>query len=66
MKIDPVEGELFPNNNEWDFDTAVSDDRTNVLIIDDRPRWEFRYLRNLFDSRDKSVHLQYVLLHPDT
>ncbi len=66
VRVDPVEGELFPNNNEWSFDVAVSDDRTNVLLIDDRPRWEFRYLRNLFDSRDKSVHLQYVLLHPDT
>ena len=63
--IDPIEGEVFKNNNEWKFQTAVSDDRTNVLLIDDRPRWEFRYLRNLFDSRDKSVHLQYVLLHPD-
>ena len=65
VKIDPVEGEQFPQNNEWAFEAAVSDDRTNVLLIDDRPRWEFRYLRNLFDSRDKSVQLQYVLLHPD-
>lgn len=66
VKVDPIEGELFDNNNQWTFQTAVSDDRTNVLLVDDRPRWEFRYLRNLFDSRDKSVHLQYVLLHPDT
>ena len=65
VKIDPLEGEQFPQNNEWAFQAAVSDDRTNVLLIDDRPRWEFRYLRNLFDSRDKSVQLQYVLLHPD-
>ncbi len=65
VKIDPVEGEQFSQNNEWSFDAAVSDDRTNVLLIDDHPRWEFRYLRNLFDSRDKSVQLQYVLLHPD-
>ena len=65
VKIDPVEGEQYPQNNEWAFQAAVSDDRTNVLLIDDRPRWEFRYLRNLFDSRDKSVQLQYVLLHPD-
>ncbi len=65
VRIDPVEGEQFPQNNEWAFEAAVSDDRTNVLLIDDRPRWEFRYLRNLFDSRDKSVQLQYVLLHPD-
>jgi hypothetical protein len=63
--IDPIEGELFKNNNEWGFQTAVSEDRTTVLLVEDRPRWEFRYLRNLFDSRDKSVHLQYVLLHPD-
>lgn len=65
VRIDPVEGEQFAQNNEWAFQAAVSDDRTNVLLIDDRPRWEFRYLRNLFDSRDKSVQLQYVLLHPD-
>ena len=65
VRIEPVEGEQFPQNNEWAFDAAVSDDRTNVLLIDDHPRWEYRYLRNLFDSRDKSVQLQYVLLHPD-
>lgn len=66
VRIDPVKDERFDQNNEWAFDAAVSDDRTNVLIIDNEPRWEFRYLRNLFDSRDKSVQLQYVLLHPDT
>ena len=52
-------------NDVWPFDVAVSDDRTNVLIADRRPRWEFRYLRNLFYGRDKSVHLQYLLTEPD-
>lgn len=52
-------------NNEWPVDVVVSDDRTNVLVIDRRPRWEFRYLRNLFYARDKSVNLQYVLTEPD-
>lgn len=52
-------------NNVWPFDVSVSDDRTNVLIADRRPRWEFRYLRNLFYGRDKSVHLQYLLCEPD-
>lgn len=65
LKVESVEGEQFAENNQWNFAAAVSDDRTNVLLVDDRPRWEFRYLRNLFDSRDKSVHLQHVLLHPD-
>jgi hypothetical protein len=60
-----LDGELFSSNNAWQVDVAISDDRTNVLLIDDRPRWEFRYLRNLFFGRDKSVHLQYFLAHPD-
>jgi hypothetical protein len=65
VQLAPVEGERTAENNEWKADVAISDDRTNVLLLDGTPRWEFRYLRNLFDSRDKSVHLQYVLQHPD-
>lgn len=59
------EGDAEHKNDVWPFDVAVSDDRTNVLVIDRRPRWEFRYLRNLFHARDKSVHLQYVITEPD-
>lgn len=66
LRIDEIDGERFPSNNMWNVDVAVSDDRTHVLLIDDYPRWDFRYLRNLFFARDKSVHLQYYLLHPDT
>ncbi|MEO0416350.1 MAG: hypothetical protein AAF226_15495, partial [Verrucomicrobiota bacterium] len=66
VELEPQENELFKNNNAWDFKVAITDDRTNVLLVDSFPRWEFRYLRNLFYGRDKSVHLQYVLLNPDT
>jgi len=52
-------------NDTWPVDVVVSDDRTNVLVVDRRPRWEFRYLRNLFYARDKSVNLQYALTEPD-
>ncbi len=65
LEIEPLAAELFASNNRWSFKTAVTDDRTNVLLVDSYPRWEFRYLRNLFYGRDKSVHLQYVLLRPD-
>jgi hypothetical protein len=65
VELEETEGELFDHNNRWEFKCAVTDDRTNVLIVDSFPRWEFRYLRNLFYGRDKSVHLQYVLLNPD-
>jgi hypothetical protein len=60
-----LEEETFDNNNAWEFQTVVSDARTNVLLIDRHPRWEFRYLRNLFYGRDQSIHLQSVLLEPD-
>ena len=65
LSIENIPGERFPSNNTWKVDVAVSDDRTHVLLVDDYPRWDFRYLRNLFYARDKSVHLQYVLMHPD-
>ncbi len=63
--LESPEGDIERENDAWPFDVAVSDDRTNVLIADRRPRWEFRYLRNLFYGRDKSVHLQYLLTEPD-
>lgn len=66
VELEALDGERFDNNNSWNFETAITDARTNVLIVDSRPRWEFRYLRNLFYGRDKSIHLQYVLLEPDT
>ena len=66
LKVTNLEGELFAENNERQLDVAVSDDRTNVLLVDGRPRWEYRYLRNLFYGRDKSVHLQDWLVHPDS
>lgn len=65
IRLEPDSREIFQNNNSWDFKVAVTDDRTNVLLVDGFPRWEFRYLRNLFYGRDKSVHLQSVLLDPD-
>ena len=66
IRVTRFDGELFEGNNERRLDVAVSDDRTNVLLVDGRPRWEYRYLRNLFYGRDKSVHLQDWLVHPDS
>lgn len=63
--IEALDGERFPDNNDWSFETSITEARTNVLLVDSFPRWEFRYLRNLFYGRDKSVHLQWLLLHPD-
>ena len=66
LKIEADPREILSENNVWAMDVAVSDNRTHVLVADRRPRWEFRYLRNLFYGRDKSIHLQYFLSEPDT
>ena len=65
VEISGLESERFADNNSWDFETSITDARTHVLIVESYPRWEFRYLRNLFYGRDKSIHLQHVLLNPD-
>ena len=65
VEVSPTTGEYSPDNNARDFDVAISDDRLNVLLVDSYPRWEFKYLRNLFYGRDKSISLQFVLFNPD-
>lgn len=65
VAVKALANELFAANNSWPLDLAVSDERINVLLVDYAPRWEFRYLRNLFHGRDKSVHLQFWLVRPD-
>jgi len=59
------EDEVVLSNNEFPITVSVTHERTNLLIIEGRPRWEFRYLKNLFAGRDKTVKLQYVLFEPD-
>ena len=57
--------EVFVENNSCALTLSVTDDRTKLLMVEGRPRWEFRYLKNLFTGRDSTVRLQYLLAHPD-
>ncbi len=65
IHIEKFDGEVLTTNNQYPLAVSVSDERTQLLLIEGRPRWEFRYIKNLFAGRDKTVHLQYVLLEPD-
>jgi hypothetical protein len=65
VDLQRFEGEVLTANNQYPVAVSVTDDRTRLLLIDGRPRWEFRYLKNLFAGRDKTVRLQHVLLEPD-
>ncbi|RLC67437.1 MAG: hypothetical protein DRI52_10865 [Chloroflexi bacterium] len=64
IEVEKVPGEVFTDNNSYSLMLSVKDDKTKVLLIDSVPRWEFRYLKNLFSGRDKTVRLQYVLTEP--
>ncbi len=64
--VEAFEEEVLETNNRYPLAVSVSDQRTQVLLVDGRPRWEFRYIKNLFAGRDRTVHLQYVLTDPDT
>ena len=62
----PVQsGEVFTGNNEKPFALSVLDRKLKVLLVDGGPRWEYRYLKNMF-LRDKRIGLTYLLLNPLT
>jgi len=63
--VQEFDNEVLATNNRYPLAVSVSDERTQLLLVDGRPRWEFRYIKNLFASRDRTVHLQYVLIEPD-
>jgi hypothetical protein len=65
IAIKPVEGETLAANNVQRFRVTAKRDRLNALVIDDQPRWEFRYLTNYLE-RDQRVKLQKVLFAPAT
>ena len=45
------------------FYVNITEDRTNVLVVDGPPRWEFEYLANLL-KRDKGTRVQQLLFAP--
>jgi len=57
--------EVDSSNNVFNIPVLVDSDSINVLLIEGHPRWEFRFLKNLFMQRDKNVRLQYLLFQPD-
>lgn len=39
----------------------VNDERIRVLFLDDKPRWEYRYVKNALKRVDPSIEMQAVL-----
>ena len=63
VRVEPLPGEVNLENNRSTFRVAVKKDKLAALMIEDRPRWEYRYLADLL-GRDPRIKLQKVLFEP--
>lgn len=63
--ITPLTGEAESENNQQTMRLAAITQNNRLLILDGRPRWETRYLRNAFE-RDSKWDVNVVLAGPGT
>lgn len=54
--------EIQTDNNRREFQMALRREVLKVLLVDSRPRWEFRYLHNAL-ARDPGVDVRCLLYH---
>ncbi len=59
----PLDKEHTNVNNRGQTETQVVEETIRILLADEFPRWEYRFLRNLFD-RDKRVEFDRLLIEP--
>lgn len=63
ISVTPIEGEATTENNFDEVDVNVTRNDIKVLLADEMPRWEFRYLAQLF-RRDPKVDHDEMLFRP--
>ncbi len=63
ISIPLADGELIAANNERKFTISAKPEKIRVLVIESRPRWEYRFLRNALE-RDPGVEVSCLLFHP--
>ena len=63
IRVTPLDVELSAEINFCQFEVNVTRDHIAVLLADEMPRWEFRYLAQLF-RRDAKVECDELLFHP--
>lgn len=56
------EEELIAENNSRTFEMSVKREQLKVLILESRPRWEYRFLRNAL-MRDPGIDCRVMLTH---
>ena len=59
--LQPAEEESQLDDNEDIRFLRVNDERIRVLFCDDKPRWEYRYVKNALKRVDPSIEMQAIL-----
>ncbi len=59
VRVAELPDERSTDNNTAKVSVEVTEDKIRVLLVDYFPRWEFRYLRNLFKRDDHIVFDEY-------
>ncbi len=65
LEAEPLEGELQTDNNRQQRSVTVSDEKIRVLLVQDYPSFEFRYLWNVLTRAEASIQLHAVLQQAD-
>ncbi len=65
VSITPLDQETDATNNSSTMRLLAITQNHKLLLLDGRPRWETRYLRNMF-QRDDQWHIDAVLVGPAT
>ncbi len=63
LELVPLEGEASEQNNRRTVEVQVTRSEIQILLADERPRWETRYLMQLF-RRDPKVACDELLFRP--
>lgn len=63
VRVAPLDGELSDENNYEQFEINVTRNHIDLLLADELPRWEYRYLAQLF-RRDEKVACDELLFRP--
>jgi len=60
VSVSNVEGDRQPDNNTMNMRVRALTQKRRILLLDGRPRWETRYLRNMFE-RDEQWQINTVI-----
>lgn len=65
LEIVPIEEEFRRDNNSEQRHLSVREGKLRVLLVEDQPRHEFRYLKHLLEREGKTIEFNTVLIDSD-